>query len=412
MDKIELTCTCLIVQIFQNSTDPVMQEINEKYQIRIVQDIAEFEKLRSEWDAIAEGNGHHVPFLCFDWFKIWLKHFLGRNRLFILLVYDQDHVICIAPLILKNEKFKGIINTKKIELIGNVHSPIRNFIFGEFESSKKVDVLQNVFTFLGNRYKDWDLLEMDSIPEELDGVNVIKAAVKLIGLKSKEYFCFNDWTLEDINYSGNEYMSIKPKNLRKELGKRRRRLERNGELRFEIELDQKRYDYYEKVYFEVRKKSWKHPEIDIAFLEDFRRDTFEKGWLRFASLFFNRSPISCHLRLDYKNQVYFLESVYDKEYGEYSPTTILRSELMKYVIDKEKATIIHTVKGDEGYKKDWTPKRRERKGIIIFNNTSKGQLLAFLMTKVLPMVEKYPYLLKGKNRVIEYLKKTSRINDE
>ncbi|MGA2465568.1 MAG: GNAT family N-acetyltransferase [Thermodesulfobacteriota bacterium] len=360
---------------------------------------------------IVKNYGHHVPFLCIDWFKIWLEHFLKGNKLFIILIYKEGNLSAIAPFIIKNEKFKGIIKTKRIELIGNVHSPVRNFIFVEPEKSR-VDLLLKIFDFLKSNYTEWDILELDSIPEELDSLNVIKSAVELIGLKSREYFCFNDWTLEDINFSGDEYMSRKPKNLRKELGKRRRRLERNGELRFEIESDRKSYDYYKKVYYEVRKKSWKHPENDIAFLDDFRRNAFEKGWLRFASLFFNSSPISCHLRLDYKNEVYFLESVYDKEYGEYSPTTILRSELMKHVIDKEKVTIIHTIKGDEDYKKDWTPRRRERRGITIFNDTLKGQILALLMTKVLPLVEKHPILFKGKNRVLGFLKRGSKIKEQ
>jgi CelD/BcsL family acetyltransferase involved in cellulose biosynthesis len=389
-----------------------MQKNSQEYKIRVVQNIAEFEKLEPEWNMIVENSGHHVPFLCFDWFKTWLKHFLNEKKLFVVLVYKGDRLSAIAPFIIKNEKFRGIINTRKIELIGNVHSPIRNLIFSEFENNKMVGMLENLFAFLKNHYKDWDVLELDSIPEELDSLTAIKSAVELIGLKSREYFCFNDWTLEDINFSGDEYMSRKPKNLRKELGKRRRRLERNGQLRFEIESDRKSYDYYKNVYYEVRNKSWKHPEIDLAFLDDFRRNAFEKGWLRFASLFFNSSPISCHLRLGYRNEVYFLESVYDKEYGEYSPTTILRSELMRYVIDKEKVTIIHTIKGDEDYKKNWTPKRRERKGITIFNNTLKGELLALLITKVLAMVEKYPILFKGKSRVMGYFKRGSKIKEE
>jgi hypothetical protein len=34
------------------------------------------------------------------------------------------------------------------------------------------------------------------------------------------------------------------------------------------------------------------------------------------------------------------------------------------------------------------------------------------MLRVLPMIEKYPYLFKGKNRVMGYLKKTSKIKEE
>ena len=382
-----------------------MEENSDKYTIRIVQSMAEFLKLEYEWNRLIENCKYHVPFLSFDWFRIWLNHFLGDNELFIILIYDENKLAAIAPFTIKDEKFKRVIKTRKIELIGNVHAPIRNFIFDEREDNTKVTLLYEILLkLLESEFNDWDILELDSIPEELRSLNIIRTAVELTGLKSREYFCFNDWTLEDINFSGDEYMSGKPKNLRKELGKRRRRLERNGQLRFEIESDRKSYDYYKKIYYEVRNKSWKHPERDIVFLDDFRRNTFDRGWLRYASLFFNNSPISCHLRLSYRDEVYFLESVYDREYAEYSPTTILRSELMKYVIDKEKVATIHTIKGDEAYKRDWTPQRRERRGIAIFNNTLKGQILAFVMTKVLPIVEKYPRFLLLKNKLARYVR--------
>jgi hypothetical protein len=381
-----------------------MQEISPEYQIRVVQDLNEFQKLESAWNGLLENQKYHIPFLCFDWFRIWLKHFLKGNKLFVLLVYKGDNLSAIAPLIIRNEKFRGVISAKKIELVGNVHSPIRNLIFGE-PGKSEMDVLLKIFEFFKNDYIEWDIMELDSIPVEFGSFHTLRNAVDLIGFRNREYFCFNDWVLDDITYSGDEYMKNRPRNLKKELGKRRRRLERKGNLRFEFESNKNNYNYYKQIYYEVRGKSWKHPENDFDFLNDFRKRAFEKGLLRFGLLLFNDAPISCHLRLNCENDVYFLESVYDEEYEEFSPTTILRSELMKYVIDKEKTRTIHTIRGDEPYKKDWTPKRTERKGILVFNRNFKGRFLSFLMTKMLPIVEKNEYILSVKNKLSGYLKK-------
>jgi len=248
-------------------------------------------------------------------------------------------------------------------------------------------------------------MELDSIPEEDHSFDILRMAALGIGLKGREYTCFNDWVLDEISYCGDEYISRLPKNLRKELGKRKRRLQRRGDLTCEVATNKNNFDYCMQLYYTVRKKSWKHTEADKPFLYDFRRFAMEKGWLKFAFLFFNNSPISCHLRLIHNNAAYFMESTYDLEYRKYSPTTILRSKLIKYVIDKENVNIIHTIRGDDAYKKDWTPSVMKRAGIEVCNNNVKGQFLAFLTTTILPVIEKHPSILSAKNKLSNYSKK-------
>jgi len=389
-----------------------MQEINPKYQIRVVQDITEFNTLEAEWNMLTRSYKYHVPFLCFDWFKIWLKHFLNVNKLFILLVYKEDHLSAIAPFIIKNEKFRGIIKAKKIELIGNVHSPVRNFIFLDSNNGTRKANLIDIFDYLKTQFKDWDIIELEPIPEEDSTFTVVDLVLSEAGLKKRQYSCFGDWYLDEINYSGDEYINGRPKNTRLELKRRKKRLEEVGQLEFQIGRDKDKVDYYINLYHEVRGKSWKQPEMDILFQRDFRRLAAEKGWLRFGFLFVNGSPIAAQLRIVFNGVAYFMDTVHDPNYNQFAPGSILRAEFTKYLIDVDKISEIDNIRGDEAYKKEWTPKRRERKGITIFNNTLKGQVLAFLMTRVLPSIEKYPILFKGKNRIMGYLKGGSEIKGE
>ena len=113
----------------------------------------------------------------------------------------------------------------------------------------------------------------------------------------------------------------------------------------------------------------------------------------FSFLFFNGDPISCHIRLVHRYTVYFLESAYDLEYKKYGPTTILRANVINHVIDRENAAIIRTIKGDEAYKRDWTPNAKKRRGLSVFNKNSKGYVLTFLATIILPSIEKHQCLL-------------------
>lgn len=255
------------------------------YRIHVVQDLDEFHKLETSWNGLIENQKNHVPFLCYDWFRLWLNHFLKANKLFIILVYDQDHLVSIAPFILITENFKGIIAAKKIVLIGNFHSYIRNVIFGNLSSEAKRNILGIIFDFLQSQYRDWDVIELDSIPEEDETINILNEIATKKGLRKREYVCYGDWYLDGINYSGEEYMKRRSKNTRSGVGKKMRRMEKLGHLKFEVGTDKEKLDYYLGLYKELRGKSWKYPETDEAFLNDSRRMAAEKQSLKFGFLF-------------------------------------------------------------------------------------------------------------------------------
>ena len=69
---------------------------------------------------------------------------------------------------------------------------------------------------------------------------------------------------------------------------------------------------------------------------------------------------------------------------------ILKSEFIKHLIDLAHITAIYQGRGEEPYKKYWTPngELRKRKGLTVFNTNLKGMFLAFLMSRVLPIIEK------------------------
>lgn len=198
-----------------------MRKTNQRYRIQIVKDFDEFQNLEITWNGLMENQKYHIPFLCFDWFKVWLKHFLKDNKLSILLVYDGDRVAGIAPFFIRHEKFRGIIHTKKIELIGNFHSHVRNFILGNPSNGERTDILSALFDYLRDQHKNWDVIELESMPEEDPTYDTLKSIIADHGLKNKGFTCFGDWYLDGINYSGDEYIKRRSKNTRSGVGKKK-----------------------------------------------------------------------------------------------------------------------------------------------------------------------------------------------
>jgi CelD/BcsL family acetyltransferase involved in cellulose biosynthesis len=123
------------------------------------------------------------------------------------------------------------------------------------------------------------------------------------------------------------------------------------------------------------------------------------GWLRLGFLYFNDVPIACQFWISTDSYAYIVKLFYDENYQQYAPGKILSAHMAKHVIDVDRVQTIDYLHGDEPYKKDWTPKRRERRGITVYNNNSKGQYLALLNNKILPVFNKYTLLKRAKEIV-------------
>ena len=322
----------------------------------------------------------------------------------ILLLYKEDEVVTIAPFLIREEKFKGI-NVRKIELIGNVYSPFRYLLFSELEDGKREKNLFFIFYFFSKIYKQWDILDMYPIPEENNYFDILNMTIKKTGLKHSEYFCFGDWYLDEIEYSGDEYIASLPKKIRKDVPYCRRRLQKMGNLEFKLIKNDDLTDNYMNLYYDLYSKSWQKKEgIGPTFHRGLAKMAAKKDWLRLGFLFFDGSPISSQFWMSCNSTAFILKTVYDQNYNKFSPGKILTSEMIKYVIDTDKVKTVDYVQGDESYKKDWTPKRRERKGMLIYNNNSRAQYLAFLKNRILPAFNKYEYLKKIKGVIANRLR--------
>ena len=383
--------------------DKNLYSIDEKYSIREINNFDELEIFRSIWNSIAEKQGLYKIFLSYEWFSIWVKHFLGENKLLILLLYRENEIVAIAPFLVKREKFKGI-SIKKIELLGNVYSPFRYFLIKEEDNKQKGKNLLLIFNFLFEKLNGWDVLDLYAIPEENNLLNLVITTLKQKDFSHSEYLCFGDWYLDEIKYSGSEYFNNLPQKIRKDILYCKRRLEKMGKCEFKLIRNGDNIDDCMDLYYRVYSKSWQKEEgLGPSFHRDLAKIAVRNDWLRLGFLFFEDSPIAAQFWVSNNGIAYILKTVYDQQYKKFSPGKILTSEMMKYVIDTDGVNVVDYVQGDEAYKEDWTPKRRERCGLLIFNNNIKGKYSGLLTKNILPTVEKNKHLRKAKQIVKRFL---------
>ena len=60
---------------------------------------------------------------------------------------------------------------------------------------------------------------------------------------------------------------------------------------------------------------------------------------------------------------------YDEAFKGYSPGTVLTARLMQHVIEHDKVAVDYLI-GDDAYKTSWMSHRRERWGLVAYNQRS------------------------------------------
>ena len=371
------------------------------FSIQKIENLQEFRNLKNAWDGILESKKHYHPFFDHDWFKLWVDHFLDGHKLLVLTYKENDRAKAICPFLIKNIKFMGI-QVREIELTGNIYSPVRNFILGDLSSTEREGFLLSIFKYLRTSVK-WDIADLSSLPEEDFDLPCLIRVLNKLGLKSREYFCFGNWYLDEINFSGDEYIQSLTTNIRGNLKRYGGKLKKMGNVEFVIvtSANNEKIDYYMDLYYQVYNNSWKTSEMDPTFHKDLAKLANGKGWLRLGFLFFNQTPIATQFWLVSKDVAYILKLAYDENFEKFRPGMILSSEMMKYVINVDKVREVDYLIGDEPYKKDWTPKRRERKGVIIFNQTFRGFCSTILATQIAPFLRRY--------KALSIVKKTAKL---
>jgi len=377
----------------------ILQTSSSKFEIEIKRSLTEFHQLKEDWDKCTKTNTNYKPFLCHDWFSLWFQHFLHDQKLYIIVLSSENKPVAIAPFLIKKETVKGI-PLKKMELVGNVYSPIRNFIFANTSSQVKYDYCSAIFSFLQDNKEDWDLIDLSPLNTEDNLFDVLLEVVKNTPFTSSTYTCFGNYYISEIDCSGDEYLEKRPKKIRKDINYQLRRLERTSNLEFNLIKSTDQIDSYMNQYYSLYAKSWQKEEgIGPTFHRDLARILAANNWLRLGFLLLNELPIATQYWVVCDKTAYIMKTVYDQNFAKFSPGKILTFLMTKHVIDKDNVTQLDYLHGDEPYKRDWLPHYRERTAILLFNNNLRGRYLSFLFRNLMPFV--------GQSKTLIALKKAT-----
>jgi CelD/BcsL family acetyltransferase involved in cellulose biosynthesis len=361
---------------------------DSRYSVSEVTDFETFTLLRVQWNQLAEQQTNEVPFLCYEWFELWLKHFLAQDRLLILLLHREGELVAIAPLFIATTRFKSV-PVRTLSFIGNAYSPLRDIICGNTDSASQTNYLQWFMDHVVARRDQWDIIDLGPYSDETIAGYGIEGHVCRQGLKSVRQMCCENWFLNGISYSGDDYLFSRHKNFRKELRKRMRRLEEEGAVDIQIVTHGNHMDGIMDDYYSVYGSSWKLAErLGPNFHRDLAKLAARKGWLRLGFIKVDGVPRATSFAIVAGTTGYILKSAYDVEMKSFGLGTMMRVEMIRTLIDNDGVTCIDLGPGEEAYKQAFVSEKRDLQSVVVFNSNVKGILLAGLCTSVLPAVRR------------------------
>ena len=367
-----------------------------------------FSVIRTEWNDLLSRSNVNSVFLTWEWAFSWWESFSEKNNtLFILIASIDDKIVAIAPLVITKRIFFNFLSIKEINFLGKktVHGEYLDFIIASNCKEKKI--VESIFTYLDNNRKQWDILRLTDIPE--NSINIEYLAD--IALHKKYRFIKQLTTICPfilLPESWQTFQRSLKKNIRNNLKKQNRRLQKQFELKLDL-YDPLHVNEELECLWALHEMRWKTKGLPGAFIEKKKQkfyysiaDRFsKKNWLQLWFLKINSRPVAALFGCKYENKIYALQAGFDPELSKYSIGQVLLGKIIENAISNN-CYEFDFLRGTESYKYDWGAIDRRNIKLDISHPGIKTTLfyaMSFLKNNLPEVYKRYALFFKKVKKI-------------
>lgn len=230
--------------------------------------------------------------------------------------------------------------------------------------------IRELVRFLKQEQPGWRTIEFNSLDGDAPFLDSLIKGLRKAGFMVGSKVHYGNWfdRFSGINYS--EYLSQRSGKVRKEFknyARKRRKLEREGEVAFEIFCDESKIDHAIACFDEVTALSWKSSDQNLQLTHGILRIAARTGRLRMGVLYFQNAPIAMEVAVLSGPYATMINTAYAQEYRNYSVGSLCMIQVVEHLIEVDGVDEIDLGRDDQDYKQLWFPKRRERRAIVAFS---------------------------------------------
>lgn len=294
-----------------------------------------------------------------QWFENLTDHITNQKQQLLLACVTEDNstdtkVLTILPLLTnENKEWTSFCHT---------YSSLYSILLSsDLNKPKQQQVLKCLS--LGLKQLSFEYLSLAPIAKNDFKIQALQDAMTDNGFLVTPQFHSYNWFHQTNKQSYLEYMAERPSNVSNTIKRKQRKLKREHQIEIQLhrkdDLSQAIKDYHT-----LYENSWKANEQYITLVEDFVFEVTKSGWPRLAILSIDGKPVAAHLWFVVKGKASIFRLVYDENWKQFSPGSVLMSHLISHVMDIDKVTEIDFLNGNDSYKKDWMTERRERSMLV------------------------------------------------
>ncbi len=331
----------------------------------------DWDKLKPEWNALADRSDTTSIFSTWEWLRPWWKHYhQPGDSLFIVTVHYGARLVGAAPLYKQPIVVLGATIGTRIGLIGDLSgdSDYLDFICDRAFAEVVRDTLVD---FLFSSDLSWDVLALMLI----DGASPLIAALHraaerrhlisyVTSVPCSRVTLPEDFTLY-LNEVGRRRFRTKLRALIRQY---------SGDEHLSLTCCQKAEELSSSLdsLFKLHTKRWNEKGAGGSFASKARRDFYrdmslrllQKQRLRLYSLIHDGASIAHEMDLEYKNKVYCLQQGYEPAFASRAVGNMLKALILRECID-QKIGVYDFLGGDDAYKKNWAASFFVSQNVII-----------------------------------------------
>jgi len=314
------------------------------------------DSLAEEWEELAEAAGAS-PFLRPGWFELWWRAF-GSGESCVLSVSREGTLVGVLPL---------IRHGRILASMANDHTPRFDLLAADDGATLE---LSRALVALGPQRVTLEYLRAGG-----PGLRSVREAAVSAGYRP----VIRDWERPPfvaLEGDWDAYERSLDGKLRRDLARRRRRLDEEGVVTFDVEDGAESLDELLKEGFALEPSGWKasagtaiisRPETR-EFYTGLARWAAQRGILRLCFLRLDGRPLAFQLGLEDARAYYFVKGGYDPAYARFAPMKLLLRSVVQSTFEDGLARFEFLGPPDP-FKLEWTSTCHDLKRLELFDRS-------------------------------------------
>lgn len=348
--------------------------------VRVVDDLPSFHALADQWRAVHRDSDNSSLFLTWEWLYHWTTHYLGENRLWILLFMDaEQQVRGIAPFYVRRTRLGWWGSYREVAFLGSrgVGSTYLDVIAARED---KPSVLACLCDYLFQASQEWDLVTLAHLPAESATVDVLhdrfNAAGKVLAIVDHIAY-----PTMDLPACVAVYREALRPSLRRTLQRKRRYLEQQGTVTYWEVAGEDDVCAALDTFSELHNKRWATRSRQGGAFRDGRFRAFHaalarafhaQGWFDLSFLCLNGSPLAAIYGYRYEGTYHYYLPGFDPEQAaKGSPGMLLLAHRIEQAIE-EGCRRFDFLQGAAAYKMTWAQRSSRCLSLRLYNRTGSA----------------------------------------